>query len=63
MAAEAPGLGTMREYQLWERKDIDEAASLEPLGMPTPSMQLQSPKHAVREDSVRIPSPSRPLFK
>ena len=63
LKAEAPGLGTMREYQEWEDEDHGGEANGARAAPTVPDMKLRLPKRANREDEERASSPSQPLFK
>lgn len=61
--AEAPGLGTMREYQEWEDEDHVGKASGVRAAPKMPDMKLRLPKHASGDNEERATSPGQPLFK
>lgn len=61
--AEAPGLGTMREYQEWEDEDNVGAASGTQAASNVPDMKLRLPKNATGEKEAWASSAGQPLFK
>lgn len=63
LKVEAPGLGTMREYQEWEDEDHVGVAGGARAAPKMPDMKLRLPKHATGENEAQASSPGRPLFK
>ena len=63
LKAEAPGLGTMREYQEWENEGHVGAAGGGRAAPKMPDMKLRLPKHAAGENEAQASSPGQPLFK
>ena len=60
---EAPGLGTMREYQEWEDEDHVGVAGGARAAPKMPDMKLRLLKHVTGENEAQASSPGRPLFK